>query len=95
MTETGSAHDAWAALLDAMDDGLDAFPPVLVDTLPADPGPVPPALVDRAARTLHRMAEAEAALDRHRAEIARDLTAISAAKTGATPTVPRFLDTKA
>ena len=36
----------WAALLDAIDAGLDSFPPVLVDALPADPGPVPPALAE-------------------------------------------------
>jgi len=90
---------AWAALLDAMEDGLDSFPPVVVDGLTPDPGPVPPALVDRAVRTLHRMAEAEAALERHRAEIARELVALAAVKANATRAaaspVPHFLDTKA
>jgi len=89
----------WSSLLDAMEDGLDAFPPVVVDALPADPGPVPPSLVDRAVRTLRRMAEAEAELERHRAEIGRQLVALSTARATAARTsphpVPHFLDTKA
>jgi hypothetical protein len=90
---------SWAALLAAMEDGLDSFPPVLVDALPADPGPVPPALADRAARTLRRMDEVGAALERHRAEISRELVALSALKANArrasSSPVPYFLDTKA
>jgi hypothetical protein len=89
----------WASLLDAMEEGLDSFPPVLVGSLPDDPGPVPPALVDRGVRTLRRMAEVEAALKHHRAEIGRELAAVSAAHAAATtnaaPSVPHFLDTKA
>jgi hypothetical protein len=90
---------SWAALLEAMEDGLDSFPPVVVDALPADPGPVPPALADRAARTLRRMADARAALEHQRAEIGRELVALSALRANATrasaSTVPFFLDTKA
>jgi hypothetical protein len=90
---------SWAALLEAMEDGLDSFPPVLLDALPADPGPVPPALVDRATHMLRRLGEVGAALERHRAEIGRELVALAAVKANATrasaPPVPRFLDTKA
>ena len=91
----------WASLLDAMDAGLDSFPPVVIDAaaLPADPGPVPPALLARAHRTLHRMTEVTTALEHHRAEIGRDLTALSAANTAAAAnaaqSTPHFLDTKA
>jgi len=89
----------WAALLDSIEDGLDAFPPVLVEGLPVDPGPLPPALVERAARALQHMGEVEAALECHRAEIGRELVALSAVKANATrasaPPVPHFLDTRA
>jgi hypothetical protein len=91
----------WESLLDAMDVGLESFPPVVLDggTLPADPGPVPPSLVERAHRTLHRMAEATATLEHHRAEIGRELTALSVATTAAAAnaahSTPHFLDTKA
>jgi hypothetical protein len=89
----------WEPLLTAIEDGLDSFPPVLVDALPADPGPVPLALVDRAVRVLRRMAEAEVALEQHRAEIGQELVALSAVKATAALTfaspVPRYLDTKA
>ena len=81
-----------------MDEGLKSFPPVVLDTatLPVDPGPVPPALVDRAHRTLQRMAEVTTALEHHRTEIGRELTALSAAASAAAlRTVPHFLDTKA
>jgi hypothetical protein len=91
----------WPALLDAVDDGLAAFPPVLLDLehLAADLGPLPAALAERAEATLRRMAEVEAWLDRERSDLARELAAISALKatshqTG-TPPVPNFLDTKA
>jgi hypothetical protein len=90
---------AWSALLDEMEAGLAAFPPVVVATLPHDPGPVPAALFDRAVRILSRTAEAEANLEEHRAEIARELVGLSAARTAgassASPSVPHFLDTKA
>jgi len=90
----------WAALLDAMEDGLESFPPVLVDVdvLPADPGPVPFALRNRALRMLHRMAEVESALEQHRAEIGRQLVALSAARATvarAAAPMPYFLDAKA
>jgi hypothetical protein len=89
----------WASLLDVIDAGLEASPPVIVDDLPADPGPVPAALVDRAARTLRRMAEVEGALEQHRAEIGRDLAAVAAARSAtaaiASPTTPYFLDARA
>ena len=98
---TTPALAAWAALLDAIDDGLASFPPVLVDLPPSpDPGPLPPSFAARATLTLHRMAEVEAALERHQAELAQELTALSAARataaraSAATP-VPHFLDTKA
>jgi len=84
----------WPALLDAIDEGLTSLPPVLVDLEQdaADVGPLPPALAERAAATLRRMAEAEAALEHHRADLARELAALSALKT---TSVPRFLDTRA
>jgi len=84
----------WPALLDAIDEGLRSSPPVLVDLerSAADLGPLPSALAERAAATLHRMAEAEAALEHHRSELARELAAISALKA---TSVPHFLDTKA
>ena len=89
----------WPTLLDAIDEGLRSFPPVLLDNLPMDLGPLPPLLAARAARTLRRMAEVEAALERDRAELARELAALSAAKAvaagNAAPPVPHFLDTKA
>lgn len=89
----------WTTLLDEMEAGLNAFPPAVVARLPDDPGPVPPALAERAVRTLRRMAEVEADLVAHQADIARELVGLSAAKTAATSTstatVPRFLDTRA
>lgn len=91
----------WPALLDAVDDGLAAFPPVLLDLEPlaAGLGPLPAPLAERAEATLRRMAEVEAVLDRERAGLARELAALSALKattpqTGG-PSVPNFLDTKA
>lgn len=91
----------WPALLDAMDDGLAAFPPTVVDLehLAADLGPLPAPLRERAEATLRRMAEVEAVLDRERADLARELAALSALK-ATTPqpgasSVPNFLDTKA
>jgi hypothetical protein len=89
----------WVSLLDSIEDGLHAFPPILVDVLPFDVGPVPPALVERALSTLQRMAEVEAAFEHQRAEIGRELVALSAVKANATksaaPPVPHFLDTRA
>jgi hypothetical protein len=89
----------WTALLDAIDEGLLVSPPVLLDALPSDIIPVPPALAARAAATLRRMAEAAAALERQRSVLAGELAALSAARsataaTGGAP-VPFFLDTKA
>ena len=96
---TNLSVSAWMTLLDEMEAGLASFPPAVVEALPPDPGPVPPALLDRAVRTLRRMAEAEAKLEEHRSEIARELIGISAARTAAassaSPTVPHYLDTKA
>ena len=90
---------AWTALLHSIEDGLATFPPVLVEVLPLDAGPVPPALVERAVSTLARMAEAEATLERQRAEIGRELVGLAALKANvaraATSPVPRFLDTRA
>jgi hypothetical protein len=91
----------WPALLEAMDEGLAAFPPVLLDLEPiaAGLGALPAALAGRAEATLRRMAEVEAALDRERSDLARELAALSALK-ATTPlpgasSVPNFLDTKA
>ena len=85
----------WPALLDAIDEGLTSSPPVLVDFAPSDFGPLPPALAPRAAAMLQRMTEVEAVLERERAELARELAALSAAKSSPAASVPRFLDTKA
>jgi hypothetical protein len=89
----------WTALLDAIDEGLTSSPPVLVDFAPADLGPLPAALAIRAEATLQRMAATEAALERDRSEIARELVGLATARTAAastaTPNVPRFLDTRA
>lgn len=91
----GSA--SWAALLDAIDAGLEFSPPVVVDYLSAEPGPLPPALRDRAVSTFRRMAEAEAELAAQQAEIARELIGLSAARTASAATaaaVPHFLDAR-
>ena len=85
----------WTALLDAIDEGLTSSPPVLVDFAPSDFGPLPPALAPRASATLQRMTDVEAVLERERAELARELAALSAAKSSPAASVPRFLDTKA
>lgn len=91
----------WPALLDAMDDGLAAFPPVLADLehLAAGLGPLPASLAERAEATLRRMAEVEAMLDRERGDLARELAALSALKAttpqSAGASVPNFLDTRA
>ena len=89
----------WTALLDAIDEGLTSSPPTLLDSLPADVGPLPSGLAARVTETLHRMAEVEATLERDRDELARQLAALSAAKASATlnaaSSVPRFLDTRA
>jgi hypothetical protein len=94
----GLSSARWAALLDEMEAGLDSFPPLVAAALPDDPGPLPPALAERAVRTLRRMAEVEAELQAQQAEIARELVGLAAARTAAAnsaPAVPRFLDTKA
>jgi hypothetical protein len=89
----------WAALLDAIDEGLTSSPPELVDFAPADFGPLPAALAARAAATLRRMAQAESALEQEHAGIARELISLAAARTAAAstaaPKVPLFLDTRA
>jgi hypothetical protein len=88
----------WVGLLDAMDQGLSSFPPVLLDAMPRDPSPIPPGLASRATRTLQRMAEVQAALEDEQAEIDRELVALAGQKAAAIPagsSVPHFLDTKA
>ena len=93
----------WAALLDALEDGLESFPPVPMDVaaLPAAAGPIPSALREQAQRALRRMAEVEAELERHRAEVGRELVALAAAKAAGTRTAaagaarPVFLDHRA
>ena len=91
----------WVALLDAVDEGLAEFPPVVLDLdhLAADLGPLPKLLAERAEATLRRMAEVEAVLDRERSDLARELAALSALKAttpqAGAPPVPNFLDTKA
>jgi hypothetical protein len=99
LTIAGDASARWTALLDAMEVGLELSPPVPVRTLPADPGPLPPALHDRATELLRRMAEAEAELAGRQAEVARQLTGLSAARTASgnagDRNVPRFLDARA
>lgn len=91
----------WPSLLDAVDEGLAAFPPVLIDfeRLAADLGPLPPSLAERAQATLQRMAEVEARLEEERSDIARELAALSGLKAATTQSgaasVPNFLDTRA
>jgi len=89
----------WTALLDAIDEGLTSSPPALVDFAPADFGPLPPALGARAAATLQRMAETEAALEQEQAATARELVGLATARTAAAstaaPNAPRFLDRRA
>jgi len=91
----------WAALLDAIEDGLAASPPVLLEDLPPDPGPVPPALAGRAARTLQRMLDVQSVLERQRGEIADQLAALSSARAArsrlrdAAKPVPHYFDHRA
>jgi hypothetical protein len=91
----------WPALLDAMDEGLAAFPPVFPDLRPlaAGLGPLPAPLTERAQATLRRMAEVEAILDQERSDLARELSTLTALKAATTQSgassVPNFLDTKA
>jgi hypothetical protein len=91
----------WPTLLDAIDEGLESSPPVLVDLEPlhAALGPLPPALAGRARQTLHRMSEVEAALEQARAELSHELAALRAlaanAPTALAASVPQFLDAKA
>jgi hypothetical protein len=100
---TAPGASAWTALLDALEDGLSADPPVLFDVLPSDAGPIPPALADRARLALRRMAEIEAGLEGRRAEIGRELVALAAARSArARPSAAPagkpaayFLDTRA
>ena len=89
----------WTDLLDAMEAGLDVFPPSAIGSLPADPGPLPPPLQHRAAGLLRRMSEIEADLAAQQVEAARELIALSAARSASAATgaanVPRLLDTRA
>ena len=91
----------WPALLDAVDDGLTAFPPVLLDLeqLAAGLGPLPAPLKGRVESTLRRMAEVEAVLEQERSDLARQLAALAALKAttpqSGAPSIPNFLDTKA
>jgi|GEM_PF-4659921 len=94
----------WAALLDAMEQGLESFPPAVVDAVAlAPPGPIPDALRPRARQALQRMAEVQATMERQRDEIGRELVALTAARaaqarlaaTGAGKPVPHFLDRRA
>ena len=91
----------WAALLDRMEEGLAATPPVLLDDLPPDPGPVPPSLTGRAARAVQRMVDLQTVLEGQQAEVAAQLSALSAARAarsrlrdGAKP-VPQYFDHRA
>jgi len=94
----------WAVLLDAIEGGLESFPPAVVDVaaLPA-PGPIPPALRPRALQALRRMAEVRTALEHRRDDVGRQLVALSAARAaqarlaaaGAGKPVPHFLDRRA
>jgi hypothetical protein len=98
MNDTGMDDSGWEAVLKVMEDGLEVYPPLLLPSFPARLGPVPVALVERTRRALRRMAEVEDALERHRGEVAHELSALSLARTAApsaAPPVPRFLDTRA
>ena len=89
----------WEGVLDALEAEVaeSAEGPAFVP--PAQLGPLPPALADRAGRLLRRMAEREAELERRRAEVARELAALSAtgilAAASAARPVPHFFDTTA
>ena len=91
----------WAALLDVIEDGLGSSPPVFVENLPSDPGPVPPALVDRASRTLQRMLDLQAILETRQAAIGTQLSALAAARAArsrlrdGTKPVPHYFDQRA
>jgi hypothetical protein len=90
----------WTALLDAMEDGLEAFPPVLVE-VPRDLEPMPSALAPRARMLLERMTAVSSMLELKRAEVGRQLGAMAAVRAVkarvamAYAPVPHFLDTKA
>ena len=90
----------WAGLLEAIEDGLKAFPPVLVE-VPAGLGPVPPALVPQARVVLERMTTVASMLELKRSEVGRQLGAMAAARAAkarsgaAVAPVPHYLDTKA
>jgi len=93
--------EEWAAALDAMERGLESFPPAVV-AVPAL-GPIPPALRPRARRALQRMGEVQAALERRRDDIGRELVTLTAARAarariaarGSGKPVPQFLDRRA
>lgn len=92
--------EGWAGVLDALERGLESFPPAVV-AVPAL-GPIPPALRPRARRALQRMGEVQATLERRRDDIGRELVALTAARAaqariaarGGKP-VPQFLDRRA
>jgi hypothetical protein len=95
------SREQWTAVLDAMEDGLESFPPVVVDVaaLPAL-GPIPSALRPRALQALQRMTDVQATLEHRRNDIGRELVALTAAggaqarvaAAGAGKPVPHFLD---
>ncbi len=93
--------EEWVAVLDAMERGLESFPPTVVDLPPM--GPIPPTLRSRARRTLQRMGEVQAALEGRRDDIGRELVALTAARAararlaarGSAKPVPQFLDRRA
>jgi hypothetical protein len=93
--------EEWAAVLDAIERGLESFPPAVV-ALPAL-GPIPSALRSRARRALQRMGEVQATLERRREDVGRELVALTSARAaqariaarGSGKPVPQFLDRRA
>lgn len=93
--------EEWTAVLDALERGLESFPPAVV--APPALGPIPPALRSRARRALQRMGEVQATLERRRDDIGRELVALTAARAaqariaaaGSGKPVPQFLDRRA
>jgi hypothetical protein len=94
----------WEGVLDALEAEVEATArpaestgenPAFVP--PAGLGPVPPALVERVVTLLGRMTEREQDLEQRRAEVGRELAALSAAHAGGTAArpVPRFFDASA
>ena len=84
-----------------MEEGLESFPPVVVDVAALSAvGPVPAALRPRALQALQRMAEVQSTLEHRRDDLRRELVALTAARAararvavaGAGKPVPHFLD---